>query len=194
MSIEIIVVVAVVAALAVVFLRRRTGAKIAILSPRLGLLNLKGDSGREFLTDDKLALAQLFARSEESAGEPPQCDVLFLYCDVLVDGRISGSTASLRELIHRSGASVVVLATDNSSDGFRAAAKNTGIGKANLVMTMHRNGPAFATFYQRLFGQMFGGATMPSAWVKLAPQVPGEDHPDCPAGVFLCERGQITFA
>jgi hypothetical protein len=194
MSFEIAIVAIVVAAVAVAIFRRRTRATIAILAPRLGLLNLNGDRGREFMAGDKLALARLFAKSEESAGDPPQCDVLFLYCDVLADGRIGGTTASLRELIHRSGACVVVLAMDNSSDGFRAATKAAAVGRANLVLTMQRNGPAFVQFYQRLFEQMFGGATMPSAWIKLAPQVPGEDHPDCPAGIFLCERGPITFA
>jgi len=194
MSFAVVFAVVLVAALAIIFMRRRIPSRITVSSPRLGFLNLKGPVAHELLISDKSALAPLFRECEDATVEPPQCHVLFLYCDVLADGRISATEASLRELIHCSGASIVVLATDNPSDGFRAATSDTTAGRANLVMTMQRNDPAFAMFYQRLFKQMFAGVTMPSAWVALAPQVPGQDHLDCPSSVFLCERGQLTFA
>jgi hypothetical protein len=40
---------------------------------------------------------------------------------------------------------------------------------------------------------MKGGVSMPVAWNKLAPQVPGAVHVDVPETVFVCEAGAIAF-
>jgi hypothetical protein len=31
------------------------------------------------------------------------------------------------------------------------------------------------------------------AWVELPPQIPTEEHLDCPEAIFSCEAGHITF-
>jgi hypothetical protein len=60
-------------------------------------------------------------------------------------------------------------------------------------MTLARKGASFGLFYARLFGDMFKGTTMPVAWDRLAPQIPGETHIDTPEAIFACELGQIAF-
>jgi hypothetical protein len=87
----------------------------------------------------------------------------------------------------------VIVASENPAERCIAAAGPTGYGQANLVVTFDRRGDVFASFYRRLFGEMTRGVSMPVAWVKLAPQVPGHGHPDCPVGLFACEVGQIAF-
>jgi hypothetical protein len=62
------------------------------------------------------------------------------------------------------------------------------------VLTLRRKGTSFVSFFQRLFADMAKGVSMPVAWVRLAPQVPGHEHPDCPDTIFACEAGQIAFA
>jgi hypothetical protein len=62
-----------------------------------------------------------------------------------------------------------------------------------LVLTINRKGVAFATFFRRLFEDMSNGISMPDAWVKLAPQIPGHDSPDCPDSFFACEIGPVTL-
>jgi len=74
-----------------------------------------------------------------------------------------------------------------------AACKKKGYGDANLVMTISRKGELFGPFSHKLFSAMKQGTSMPIAWVKLAPQVPGKDHPDCPGALFSVEAGQIAF-
>jgi len=177
-----------------VFLARRGGfGATKIQSPRLAFLNLKGAAAEQILADDKGALSSLFSGIQESSASPPACDVLFIYCDISGDGRISGTSAGLRDIIRDSGALVVVVASENPSQGYIAAAKKTGYGHANLVLTLERRGAVFSTFFSRLFAQMMRGTSMPIAWVKLAPQIPGHEHPGCPGAIFAAEAGQIAF-
>jgi hypothetical protein len=168
--------------------------KTVIRSPRLGVLNLKGDTASHLVTEDRAAIENLFSSVQESTSVAPKCDVLLAYCDLAVEGRVSGSSKSLREIIRDSGAVVVVLASENAQEGILAATKEVGYGHANLAVTLDRKGNVFSSFYGRLFGAMAEGETMPVAWVQLAPQIPGSEHSDCPAGFFVCEAGQIAFA
>ena len=172
---------------------RRTPKKITIRTPRLGILNLKGEAVEPLIAEDRAAMAPLFSSVEISEFVTPRCDVLFAYCDLTADGYASGSGSSLREIVRDSGTAVVVVASENPQEGIIAATKKTGYGHANLAVTLQRKGPAFSSFYRRLFEAMAQGTTMPVAWVRLAPQIPGYDHPDCPSGFFLCEAGQIAF-
>lgn len=185
-------IIAAVVVVVLVFLARRGGAT-KIQSPRLAFLNLKGAASEQILAEDKSALASMFSAIQESWSTPPPCDVLFIYCDVGSDGRISGTTAGLRDIIRDSGARVVVVASENSGESYIASAKKTGYGHANLVLTLDRRGAVFSTFFSRLFAQMMKGTSMPMAWVKLAPQIPGHDHADCPEAIFSAEAGQIAF-
>jgi hypothetical protein len=179
-----------------VFLARRGGiGATTIKSPTIAFLNLKGTAGEQILAEDKSALASMFtAVQESSTTPPPPCDVLFIYCDIAADGRIAGATAGLREIIRDSGARVVVVASENEGDNYIASAAKTGYGHANLVLTLDRRGPVFPAFFSRLFADMMKGTSMPMAWVKLAPQIPGHDHADCPGTIFSAEAGQIAFA
>ena len=183
---------AVVAVIVIIFFARRGGIGGAkIQSPRLGFLNLKGAAGEQMLAEDKSAVASLFSSTQESTTHPPSCDVLFIYCDIGADGRISGT--GLRDLIRDSSARVVVVASENPSASCVASAKKTGYGHANLVLTLKRRGDVFPTFFSRLFALMMQGRSMPLAWVKLAPQIPGHAHADCPETIFVAEAGQISF-
>ncbi len=187
-------IIAPVVLVVLVFLARRGGIEATrIQSPRLGFLNLKGTAGEQILAEDKRALAPMFSAVEETSTTPPPSDVLFIYCDIGPDGRISGTTAGLRDIIRDSGARVVVVASENPSEGYIASARKTGYGHANLVLTLNRRGAVFSAFFSRLFSQMMKGTSMPMAWVKLAPQIPRHDHADCPGAIFSAEAGQIVF-
>ena len=190
-AISIILPIAIFVVIVVVILIFSQKGKIK--SPRLGFLNLKGAAGEQDLAEDRSAFASMFSVTEESTAEPPSCDVLFIYCDFEPDGRISDSAAGLRELIRDSGARVAVVASQNSVESCGPAAKETGYGHANLVLTFDRKGAVFSAFYSRLFALMMKGKSMPIAWVKLAPQIPGHEHADCPDGYCFLEAGQIAF-
>ena len=188
-----LIIAAAVIAVLVFLARRRSIGATKIQSPRLAFLNLKGAASEQMLAEDRSALASLFGAVQESSTTAPTCDVLFIYCDISPDGRISGTSAGLRDIIRDSGARVVVVASENSGGSYAASAKKTGYGHANLVLTLDRRGAVFSVFFSRLFAQMMQGTSMPMAWVKLAPQIPGHDHADCPDTIFAAEAGQITF-
>jgi hypothetical protein len=166
---------------------------LVIFSPRLGIWNLLGPAATPTVDEDRAALAPLFATTEESSEFPPPCDVLLVYSRIEPDGRVAGSTETLRESIWRAQACIAVIAVENPPESYIAASKLPGRGRANLVMTVERNGSAFPAFFSRLFGAMKNGKTMPVAWVELAPQIPGRDHLDCPGTIFACEAGHIAF-
>ena len=145
------------------------------------------------ISEDRKAVASLFASSIDTSTIAPKCDVIFVYCHIKDDGCIESSSQSLREIIRDSGAAVVVVATENSAAAYIAAGKKQNFGNANLVMTLGRKGEAFGNFFQRLFSEMKKGISMPVAWVKLAPQGPDSEHSDCPDTIFACEVGQLAF-
>lgn len=172
--------------------RGKTGIRL-IESPKLGILNLLGPAGSAWAAQDGAALAHLFAGVRESDREAPRCDVLFLYCDVGRDGAIARSPHGLREIVRDAKAEIVVVASPNAAEDLFEAAKETGIGAANLVLTLDRKGSAFANFFVQLFEKMHGTISMPVAWVELQPQTKAalrDDHPDL---VCLMERGHLTF-
>jgi hypothetical protein len=189
-----VLIITVAVALAVIFLVRKRGGAITLIDARrFGILNLKSSAAASIVAADTAALTAVLGPPIEAGGTLPQCDVLFMYCDIEADGRISGLESGLREVIRDSGASVVVVASENGSDSYIAAGKNKRYGRANLVMTIQRRGDLFPAFFVRLFSEMKAGVSMPVAWSKLAPQIPEHKHADCPATIFTCELGQIAF-
>ncbi|PYJ69794.1 MAG: hypothetical protein DME75_10375 [Verrucomicrobia bacterium] len=164
-----------------------------ISAPTIGFLDLTEGEASIELAADRAAISPLFGSSEDSSFEPPRCNVLFLYCHIEPDGSIRGYNRSVREVIRDSGAAVVVVATENSAESYIASTKKQRYGHANLVMVLDRRGDVFPRFFQRLFTEMKRGVSMPVAWVKLAPQIPGADHADCPDTIFPCEAGQLAF-
>ena len=159
----------------------------------LGILNLCGNDAAEWVAADRDALGRLFREVSESTQQTPSCNLLLLYCALESDGSIVRHHLGLREIIRDSGAAVVVVASPNSGESYNAAAKEKPYGRANLVMTLDRKGHAFSRFFQKLFGEMKRGKSMPIAWVNLAPQRPHSVHTDVPDTVFLCELGQLAF-
>lgn len=176
------------------FSRGRGENTVPIIDPVLGIASFQGESARRWVDEDRAALAPLFAQVHETVGAVPRCDVLFLYCAIGPDGRIGGTAAGLRGLIRDSGAKIVVVASENPVGAYTAAgAPTVPAAFANLVMTLDRKGSAFPSFFARLFADMFTGTSMPLAWVKLAPQIPGHVHPGAPEAIFAAERGQLAF-
>jgi hypothetical protein len=186
-------IIAVVIIVGFVFVTHRGRRATTIRDPRLGVLNLKRAASGQIVAEDKDALAPVFGNIQDSSVTPPLCEVLFIYCDVAPDGRISGTSLGLREIIRDAGALVVVVASENPGDNYIAASGKRSYGRANLVLTINRRGAIFPSFFSRLFAQMMKGTPMPVAWANLAPQIPGQEHPDCPDAIFIAEVGQVVF-
>jgi hypothetical protein len=185
--------VGVVVLLLVLFVVNANRKMIVIAEPRLGFLNLIGPSGEEMMKEDRDAIGPIFFSRMESQSGAPACDVLFIYATVTTEGTLEGTEQSLREIISDACAKVVVVANANPSENYNAALKREGEGRANIVFTIDRRGCSFALFFSRLFETMAKRISMPVAWVRLAPQRPGEEHPDCPGTIFVCEAGQVAF-
>ncbi|MGZ9274870.1 MAG: hypothetical protein ACXW34_09025 [Nitrospira sp.] len=161
----------------------------------LGILDLSDGSASEMIAADRAVLASLFTGVNTSTKQPPACGVLFVYCTITADGLIPNYRLGLREIIRDSGATVVVVATPNAADSYHAAAKRTGYGTANLVMTLDRKESAFGSFFRALFSDMKKGTSMPMAWVKLAPQhTKAQERLALPVTIFLCEAGQVALS
>jgi hypothetical protein len=144
------------------------------------------------MKEDMSALKPLFSDCLQSSNTVPHCDVLMIYATINADGVIQNTAHSLREIIRESRAPIVVVATENSGESYIAANKRPGAGKANLVMTLQRSGQYFPDFFKKLFEMMHHNTTMPIAWVKLAPQVPG-DQKNVPGTIFAAEVSHILF-
>ena len=177
------------------FLRWLRGRGPRVPADTLGLLDLSGGTVAALMAADRTALAPLFRRVSESNDAPPRSTLLLVYCTIAADGAVRNSRRGLREIIRDAGAPVVIVATPNPGRSYTVAAnRNKQVARANLVMTLDRNGEAFTRFFHRLVGDMKQGTSMPRAWVKLAPQVPRGTHPDCPEAIFACELGQLAFS
>ena len=174
-------------------LNRLLGIKV-IHSPRLGILNLMGRDVEPLINEDRAALESYFSSVELSEKYTPLCDALLIYAQVEPDGKIKGPQDSFREIIMHSTASIVIVAIENEGKNYLEAAKKTGYGQANFVLTLKRNGKAFARFFSEIFQQMHEGIPMPKAWIKLAPQGGKVNYENCPDAMLTCELGQITFS
>jgi hypothetical protein len=164
-----------------------------IASPRIGFLNLQGGSGESLAEADRAVLAPLFRESHFSTHDVPRCDVLFLYCNVDAGGSIVGAASTVRDLIKSAGAYVAVVASANEPDSYIKAIGPRGDWNANIVLVIERKGDKFALFFRHLFEAMFNGQSMLMAWVELAPQIPGHDHPDAPSTIMAAEAGHVAF-
>jgi hypothetical protein len=167
---------------------------IRLPNPKFGQFNCFGNEIEKLIQEDCDTLAPLFnGKCVLSSEFPPKCDVIFIYAKFRENGQIVGTTLSWREIIRDSGAKVAVFAINNVANSYLAASDDPGYGHANFVLTIDRRGELFLDFYKKLFTKMFKGKSMPVAWVDLAPQIPGENHEDCPDSIFACELGQVTF-
>ena len=166
---------------------------LILRNPKIGFLNLAGARARPLVDEDATALKPLFSQCLTSEGEVPVCDVLMIYATIGEEGLIENASNNLREIIHQAHAPVTVVATENSVQSYIAASKRPGAGKANLVMTLERNGQIFPNFFKELFGLMHQGVTMPMAWVKLAPQIPGSKHDNVPGTICAMEVTHVLL-
>lgn len=166
---------------------------LSIASPSIGFLNLQGAAGAACATSDQEVLAPLFTTARTSAHEVPKCDVLFVYCSFDATGNIDGDPRRMRDLIREAGAYVAVGACENVPEhSFKAIDGDNG-WTANIVLVMERRNDKFVLFFRRLFRAMLDGESMLMAWVALAPQMPGHDHPDAPISILVPEAGHVTF-
>lgn len=173
-------------------------APLVISHPALGLVNLMGEAGDAALFDDLRQLGDLFPRNVHVGQKIPRCNVLFLYCALEPSGRIAGQPIHLRDAIKAAGAQIVVVAAEVRGDlvsnpafmGYMSSSRQAW--PANIVFTLNRNGEKFGVFFRHLFTRMRAGASMPEAWVRLAPQGPNQAT-DGPATVVLLEGGHVKF-
>ena|SRR5215210_1230390 len=172
-------------------LRKSSPRKLVIESPRLGMVNLMGDSAARLLDEDRRALAPLFGSPVEAQGGVLNCDVLFIYCEMDSGGEADNSPVSLQKIIQSSGAKIAIIASENGEEKYRAIAERSH--EVNLVMTLERKGATFSRFFTRLFSEMFKGKSMPVAWNELAPQIPGHEHAECPETYCVMGAGQLAF-
>jgi hypothetical protein len=168
-------------------------AKPVIQDPKIGFLNLLGEEGDQLLEQDRPALAPLFSTVRESRDlPPPACDVLVVYTDLGYDGNLFATEVGLRYLLRKSGARILIVASENKGENSIVAAQEAGHSRANLVLTLGRKDGAFPAFFSRLFTQMKAGTPMPEAWSQLAPQTPEQER-ETPGTIFLAEGGPIAF-
>jgi Tfp pilus assembly protein PilF len=169
-----------------------------IENPSIVFWNIIGESMAPLVANDRATLGPLFPKQAEGGREhTPYCNVLFIYGVLNAQGLIGTPAIPLRDVIKTTGAYIVVIATETNVEvvndpGFGKSIKSDGSWQANLVLTVNRNGDAFARFYRNLFGLMMNGVTMPLAWSKLAPQGP-VGHTDCPGGFVIFEVSHIAF-
>ena len=142
---------------------------------------------------DKAALGPLFFEARSSTEMIVPCHVLFLYCRIDGSGALPGVQMRIRDFVKAAGACIAVVASENAGENYLQALDPKIDWPANIVLVVDRRGGAFTKFFQDLFGAMKGGTSMLMAWVKLAPQVPNQDHPECPSSLMLAEAGHITF-
>jgi hypothetical protein len=180
--------------------RRTTTASnpFIISNPSLAFVNLAGNEGKDLMAKDRAALEDIFRDNIQIADRTlPRCNVLFLYCDLEISGRIAGMSFTFRDLIKGAGAHVAVLASGVppallSNPEFMKSLPGRDDWPANIVITLSRNGEHFGRFFHQLFALMQQGTSMLMAWVQLAPQGPVQPK-DIPGTVFLAEAGHIAF-
>jgi len=177
--------------------RKRTTTTVEIPfridSPAIGFLNLRGSAGEATMKADQQVLRPLFREVRESRNDVPECAVLFLYSDLDAAGNIVGRSDGLREIIKAAGAYVAVVASENPADHYMKCLGPRNGWTANITLTIDRKGDKLPKFFVELFRRMYAGTSMLMAWVALAPQIPGYDHPDAPGTLMAAEAGHLVF-
>jgi hypothetical protein len=175
--------------------RKGVGRKVTVANPSIGFHNLGGPEFAHYLEEDQAALTSLFRKAIPVQGDfIPRCDVLFLYASVGEDGSVRGTaTSTLRQLAADAGASILVLASNNTGRHVTAAAKRDGPRQASLVLTLDRKGEDFTKFFHELFAQMLSGKAMPMAWVAIAPQHQSVMPANVPSTIFIPDGGVVSF-
>ena len=165
---------------------------LIIENPTIAFLNLIGPAASPLIAEDMAALKPFFSECLNSEGDVPTCNVLMIYATITPGGVVQNTDHNLREIINKSQAPIVVVATENSAESYIATGKLPRLASANLVMTLERRGQVFPVFFKELFEMMHHSVTMPMAWVKLAPQIPGA-QPNVPGTICAMEVSHVLF-
>jgi hypothetical protein len=164
-----------------------------IENPVIGFLNVRGSAGDDAMNADLQTLRPLFREVRESRNEVPQCAVLFIYGDFDSTGKIIGRSDGVRDIIKAAGAYIAVVASENPPDNYMKCLGPSNDWSANITLTIDRKGDKLPKFFAELFRRMYAGESMLMAWVELAPQIPGYDHPDAPGTIMAAEAGHLVF-
>ena len=155
--------------------------------------------GRDFNAYQKYLGSVTLQRFEDANGLVNalrgRYDIVHVLTAVTVDGRIGGSEISGTELIQQAAldnTKLLWIASTNDPQGYVKGFKPNG-NKLNVVMTIDRRGDCLSNFIGKLLHEMQSGLSMPVAWNKIVPQIPGQEHPDAPATIFYSGLGQIRF-
>lgn len=162
----------------------------------IGFANLGGDDLMPFLAEDASTLGYMFKNINIApVTRFPSCEILFLYAHLRENGTLAGIdvSAGLRQVAQLTGATLVVLASPNSSDAIQKCVALPGQKSANLVLTINRNTDGFSRFFRELFERMRTGMPLLQAWVELAPQHPSAMPSFIPVTILLTETGNISF-
>lgn len=176
--------------------RAGTDNRPKVIPLTIGFANLSGDDLVPLLNEDAAALSSMFKNTNIApVMRFPSCEILFLYAHLREDGTLAGIDvpAGLRQVAQLTSATIIVLASPNSSDATQKSAALPGQKSANLVLTLNRNANGFSRFFRELFERMELGTSLLHAWVKLAPQHPSAMPSFTPATLFLAEAGDICF-
>lgn len=174
------------------------GSKVLVcsLDPKFAeLLDADRNSYRRFYPT---TTAVTFTSVQElSAAIGKGYDVVHLFCDASPEGIAAGGATitgtSLIQMCCDSGVKLLWIASENKPDayikGFKAGGK-----PLNLVMTIHREGPKFSLFLEKLLSKMSLGETMPKAWVAIAPQSPNDPRQkESPVCIFAAGRAAVKL-
>ncbi len=114
-------------------------------------------------------------------------DLLHLFARIHPDGHVSTVSGeqfqpkALLDACVSCGIKVVIIASENEADAY---IRGVPARPLNLVMTLSRKGNHFPEFLDKICGLLVSGATLPTAWAKLAPQGPGPRHDILPECIF----------
>jgi hypothetical protein len=136
---------------------------------------------------------QLFATVETGY------DIVHLLCDVSDDGQITDGrgnkiigTALLQKCCD-SNVKLLWLASDIKGASFTAGFKPAG-KRLNLIFTVERKGPKFATFLKKLLSGMAAGKTIPVSWVSIISLNPKDPRQkDGPDIALIAGRGGVLL-
>ena len=176
------------------------GSKVLVcsLDPKFAeLLDADRNSYRRFYPTT--TAATFTSLQELSAAIGKGYDVVHLFCDAPPEGIVAGSSGAtitgtgLIQMCCDSGVKLLWIASENKPDayikGFKAGGK-----PLNLVMTIHRQGPKFSLFLEKLLSKMSLGETMPKAWVAIAPQSPNDPRQkESPVCIFAAGRAAVKL-
>jgi hypothetical protein len=166
--------------------------------PRIAFLNLAGESCEAIAAEDRAEIGEVFDGKVEVATAPvPTCDVLFVYCTFDPSSEVIGPQSTLRDLIGKSGASVAVVASEVRPEilwdrQFQKSLNRGTNPPVNLVITAHRKGEAFGRFFKSLFGLMWTGVPLATAWATLAAQTRQQPQ-NIPGSICLMEGDHVMF-